>query len=288
MAHESIRQSGDKPFAFLDLQAGTNRVVVRERDGGTIRGQPAKPLDLVVNRPTVRWLGLSRATSPDWATCYRLREYISGFRFYSSFDIKSDAMRRPVVAQQEPELSEDASNLSAVLLYLKTERSDVFEELEDQLRTFVPQYRGITQKIVGQGQVTTLWKEGRPEIPLSLADVSDGTLRLICWTLLCILPSPPPLICIDEPELGLHPGTLPLLAALFEKAADRTQVLLATHSSYFLTQFDISNISVMRKEDTEARMLKPASSKALRANLEEFGREEIEIMHRSDELEDVE
>jgi hypothetical protein len=65
----------------------------------------------------------------------------------------------------------------------------------------------------------------------------------------------------------------------------RTQILLATHASYFLMQFDLSRVAVFRKESGEARFIKPESSKVLKANLEDFGREEIEVMHRSDELE---
>ena len=78
---------------------------------------------------------------------------------------------------------------------------------------------------------------------------------------------------------------MPILAGLLEKACDRTQIFLATHASYFLMQFDISRIAVLRKENGEAKFIKPRDSKILNENLEEFGSEEIEIMHRSDELE---
>jgi len=120
---------------------------------------------------------------------------------------------------------------------------------------------------------------------LSLADLSDGILHFLCWAVICLQPNPPSLVCIDKPDQCLHPRTLPLLAGLFEKASERTQILLATHSSYFLTQFDISQIAVMYKENGEAKFVKPKNSKALVENLKDFGAEEIESMHRSDELE---
>lgn len=101
----------------------------------------------------------------------------------------------------------------------------------------------------------------------------------------CLHPKPPALICIDEPDQGVHPRTLPLLGGLFEKASDRTQILLATHASYFLLQFGLDSIAVLRKEDGEAKFFKPKDSEALARNLEDFGSEEIEAMHRSDELE---
>jgi predicted ATPase len=129
------------------------------------------------------------------------------------------------------------------------------------------------------------WQEEGVDEDLSLADLSDGTLHLLCWMTLCLHPHPPGLICIDEPDQGVHPRTLPLLAGLFLKAADRTQILLTTHASYFLLQFDLGQIAVLRKENGEVRFYKPRDSAALTESLADFGPEELEVMHRSDELE---
>lgn len=150
----------------------------------------------------------------------------------------------------------------------------------------VPGFRGLSVKARGgPGQVLGFWREEGVDGELSLADLSDGTLRLLCWTALCVQPNPPALLCIDEPDQGVHPRTLPVLAGLFEKAADRTQILLATHASYFLVQFGLERIAVLRKERGAALFIKPSDVAALTENLEEFGPDEIEVMHRSDELE---
>ena len=263
-------------YQFLNFENGKG--VIRDRES------PSGEVGVLGGRQ----LALNQARLPDKATTFGLREYISSWRFYGSFGIARDAIRRAVIAEQEPVLREDMANLSSVLLSLKNEHPAALEELEDCLRTLVPSFRGIPVRIRGQGQVMAYWQEGRSGIEFSLADLSDGLLRLICWTLISVQPDPPPLICIDEPELGLHPRTLPVLAALFDRASERTQIVLATHSSYFLTQFDISRIAVMRKEDGEARFAKPRDSKALTGMLEEFGPDEIEAMHRSDELEFLE
>lgn len=140
-------------------------------------------------------------------------------------------------------------------------------------------------KARGRGEVIAFWQEHGIDRELSLADVSDGILRLLCWSVLCVLPKPPKLICIDEPDQGVHPRTLPILAGLFKKASDRTQILLATHASYFLTQFPLTDIAVMRRSNGEAVFAKPANSELMRALLDDFGTEELEHYHRSDELE---
>ncbi len=268
-----------KPFLFMN---------VRERQG-VIQDPESKKLkrqEILLKRPNQ--LALSTVTNPAMETLYNLREYIRSWRFYSSFNIANDKIRKSVPIEQDPVLHEDAGNLSSMLHYLMTEHRPVFDELQQHLRSAVPGFKGLTVKARGgPGEVIAFWQEQGIDTDLSLADVSDGILRLICWTVLCVQPNPPSLICIDEPDQGVHPRTLPILAGLFEKACNRTQLLLATHASYFLMQFDISRIAVMRKEDGEAKFIKPVDSKSLKSQLDDFGSQEIELLHRNDELEQL-
>jgi predicted ATPase len=253
------------------------------KDGVGFMGKASQPLAL--KKPNQ--LALSLATNPRQEALYQLRDHISDWRFYSSFKIANEKIRQPAFVEQEPVLQEDAGNLSAVLHYLYTEHPLVFDDFQQHLRAVVPGFKSLSVKARGgPGQVLAFWREeGAGE--LTLADLSDGILRLLCWIVLCVHPKPSGLICIDEPDQGVHPRTLPLLAGLFEKAADRTQILLATHASYFLLQFGIERIAVLRKEDGEVKFFKPKDSEALTRSLEDFGPQEIEVMHRSDELEQL-
>jgi predicted ATPase len=241
-----------------------------------------------INLKKPNQLALSLATNPELETLYQLRELIAGWRFYSSFKIANEKIRQPTFVEQEPVLQEDAGNLSSVLHNLYTEHPGVFDDLQQHLQSVVPGFLSLSVKARGgPGQVLAFWREEGVDVDLALADLSDGILRLLCWIVLCVHPKPPGLICIDEPDQGVHPRTLPLLAGLFEKAADRTQILLATHASYFLLQFGIERIAVLRKENGEVKFFKPKDSEALTRSLEDFGPQEIEVMHRSDELEQL-
>lgn len=258
--------SGFKPKIFLD------------RTDQLTNGQDWVP------RPNQ--LTLSLATGLHLPRQYRIREHIRSWRFYGAFTLSKEKIRQPAFIEQEPVLREDGGNLSSVLHYLFTEHRPAFDELQQHLRSTIPGFRGLSVKARGgPGQVMAFWQEQGVDDDLSLADLSDGTLHLLCWITLCVHPHPPGLICIDEPDQGVHPRTLPLLAGLFQKAADRTQILLATHASYFLLQFDLGQIAVLRKEGGEVRFYKPRDSAALTETLADFGPEEIEAMHRSDELE---
>jgi predicted ATPase len=270
----------ERAYTYLDLKTGSGVI----RDPESTRLQKVDSRELLLQRGNQ--LALATVTDPAMVTLYALRQTIRDWRFYSSFTVSAERIRRPTPLEQDPILREDAGNLSSVLHFLMTEHPEAFDELQQHLRAIVPGFVGLTVKARGApGEVLAFWRERGPDDDLSLADVSDGTLRLICWAALCLHPSPPPLICVDEPDQGVHPRTLPVIAGLFRKASARTQVILATHASYFLTQFPVEDIAVMCKRDGEAVFSKPADSEALRAQLAEFGPAEIEAMHRSDELE---
>ncbi len=263
-------------YLFMDMQG--RRGVIRDPESRKLMEQ-----EIALARPNQ--LGLSTVSNPAMITLYNLREYILGWRFYSSFNIANQKIRKSVPIEQAPVLYEDAGNLSSVLHYLMTEHPAVFEELQHHIRSVVPGFRRLNVKARGgPGEVIAFWQETGVDQDLSLADLSDGILRLLCWAVLCLQPNPPTLICIDEPDQGVHPRTLPLLAGLFQKASQRTQILLATHNSYFLTQFELAQIAAMRKENGEAKFIKPGDSQVLVDILADFGSNEIENLHRSDEL----
>jgi predicted ATPase len=174
----------------------------------------------------------------------------------------------------------------ALFFNLMTEHTDAFEDLKSMIKSAIPGFKNLNVKARGgPGEVIAFWQEGNIDTEFSLADLSDGILRFIIWATLCNMPSPPSLICIDEPDLGLHPRTLSILAGLFDKASERTQLILSTHSSYFLTQFELNNIGVMKKVAGESLFVNVKDSQILLDNLEDFGKEELEMMHRTDELE---
>ena len=263
-------------YSFLNFKNGCG--YVRDPGDGAFK---RKPWDL--KKPNQ--LGLGAITDSGLHTLYNLREYIRNWRFYNSFSFNNANIRKSVPTSQNPILYEDAGNLGAVLFNLMTEHPGVFDELKSIIKLAIPGFKDILVKARGgPGEVMAMWREDNVDSELCLADLSDGTLRFIAWAVLCLMPSPPALICIDEPDQGVHPRTLPILAGLFNKASERTQIILATHSSYFLTQFELSKIMVMKKDAGQSRCLKAQTSKILLENLAEFGTDELEKMHKNDEL----
>src|SRR5205807_9728609 len=110
----------------------------------------------------------------------------SAWRFYSGFEVSSSAaIRRPAQTEPEPALREDGGNLSAVLLWLNRQHSAAWDELESHVRSAVPGFRSLNvTPSGGPGTVVGVWREAGISGDLTLADLSDGTRRVLCWATL--------------------------------------------------------------------------------------------------------
>ena len=107
----------------------------------------------------------------------------------------------------------------------------------------------------------------RSPIPASRA--SDGTLRFLCLLTILCHPSPPPLVCIEEPELGLHMDMLPIIAGLMVEAAQRTQLVVTTHSDIFIDALtDTPEAIIVCERDKFGTRLYPQDPDKLKPFLE--------------------
>jgi predicted ATPase len=265
------------PFVFLDFTGGR----------GTARDPREHTLSLPWSTPPNE-LALRRARQPGLMTLSRFQKFVAAWRFYPGFDVSPlAAVRRPAHIEENPILREDGSNLTAVLNSLVLEHREAWEELETHLRSVIPSFESLgVRPRGGRGMAIGVVRERGVKEELTLADLSDGTLRLLCLLALAVSPTLPPLVAIDEPETGLHPRVLPVLAGAFRLASARSQILITTHSPYFLSQFELADIAVMRKEEGRAVFVRPATSEALRREVEEdVGGEAITRLFLSDELE---
>lgn len=144
-------------------------------------------------------------------------------------------------------LEPDGSNLGLVLNRLRREPV-VKQRLLQALQAL---YGGIDDydvQIEG-GTVQVFFHEGHFTIPATR--LSDGTLRYLCLLAVLCHPTPPPLVCIEEPELGLHPDVLPTLAELLKEAATRTQLIVTTHSDVLVDAMSDRPDAVLVAEKSE-------------------------------------
>jgi predicted ATPase len=205
---------------------------------------------------------------------YALSRQFEQWAFYREIYVGPKAhVRLPTLLRPLTRLAEhdEDANLSAVLHTIKERYHETWEEVLELLHTACPGFRDI--RIPGEGgdgKVLLRWCEdpyAKDGISANL--LSDGTLKLLCLIAILKSPNPPPLICIDEPELGLHPDWIELVAELMQDAAARTQVIVATHSPHIVAKLDPDQVIVTEKENGETR-LERLSAKDLEKWLRDF------------------
>ncbi len=251
-------------FPVLDFQHG--RGTVR-----TVTWEPPRPRQLSVSRTLPEnELALRGAFEPVPRVVDSLRAFVSGWRFHPGFEVaRGAASRRPVLTEPEPLLAADGSNLSAVLFHLMVEHPERWGELEAHLREALPSFQSLSVKPRGgPGTVLGVWREAGVAHELTLADLSEGTLRFLCLAALCLSPRKAPLLGLDGPEVGLHPRMLPVLARLLRRASTETQVLVATQSPLLLRGLALDEVAVLKREEGRSVFSRPASHEALRRELE--------------------
>ena len=196
------------------------------------------------------------AGSPTYPALWHLRERYKRIRLYRNWSFgPNSALRQPCNAHARSDsLEEGAENLALVLSHLRGAARKTFLAALGRL------FDGIVdlQCPVTGGTVSLFLEEtGNRSIPVSR--LSDGTLRYLTLLAVLLHPEPPPLICIEEPELGLHPDLLPTLADLMIEASERSQLVVTTHSDVLVDALTDrpESVVVCEKHDgrTEMRRL---------------------------------
>ena len=158
-----------------------------------------------------------------------LNNLFSNIRIYREWNLgRYTPPRKPQPSDLPNDfLEEDASNLAHVLLDLDFQ--GIKPLLIEQLQKFYEAVGDITARLEGS-TIQTFLRDKKFKRAIPATRLSDGTLRYLCLLTLLCHPSPPPLICIEEPELGLHPDILSTVAELLIAASKRTQIIVTTHS----------------------------------------------------------
>ena len=166
-------------------------------------------------------------------------------------------------------LLESMSNFALVLHDLKDSR-DSGEKINKTMRVFYERFESIKTLVTG-GSVQILFYEKGCKEPIPAIRLSDGTLKfLVLLTILCH-PSPPPLICIEEPETGLHPDIIPTIAELLVEASKRTQLIVTTHSDILVSALSEQPESILVcKHDVQGTHIKRLDKKRLKKWLENY------------------
>lgn len=184
--------------------------------------------------------------------------FFSKLILYRPFLVGIDSqIRLPQVTRSGFRLFQDGSNLVSILHAIQSQHPAVWDEITSILKNLYPDFRFITfPPEGGDGKLLMRWWEHpfEKEYGFSVNLLSDGVLRMLCLIAILKSPDPPPLICIDEPEIGLHPQWIKVIAELLESAATRTQIIVSTHSPELVSYVKPEHVVVVEKHDGETTL----------------------------------
>jgi predicted ATPase len=173
---------------------------------------------------------------------------LSVYHFHDTSD--SSPAKQAADVSDNQKLRQDAANLPAYLYWMQEKFPDHFKRIEEHVRLVAPFFdRFVLQPLkLNDRKIKLEWKQKGSDAYFDAYSLSDGTLRFICLATLLLQPVPPVLILLDEPELGLHPFAIRVLAEMLEQVSHRAQVLLATQSVTLLNNFEPGQIIVAEND----------------------------------------
>lgn len=241
------RKNKGAPFAFLDFSSGEGKVITGEmpdEQDTKIEEKLDSPEMLAVNT-----LG-QLAKHPRIGA---LRRFITDW--YLSYLTADNTRGIPEAGPQE-RLSATGDNLPNVIQYLKEQHDDRLREILKVLTQRIPKLENVEADIMPDGRLLLQIKDAPFDRPVLSKYVSDGTLKMLAYLTILHDPTPPQLIGIEEPENHLHPRLLPLLAEECRTAAENSQLMVTTHSPFFVNGLQANELWVLFRDDqgyTQAR-----------------------------------
>lgn len=280
------RRKGQKtgwPFSFLLLDEGKGIVWKEEEEGKQVEegqdhfdllklieeaDEESKETELVELNDK-RKLGIATLGSlKPHPRISLFRRFIEGW--YLSY-FTPDAARSLPLAGPQKHLNIHGDNLGNVVQFMEREHSQKFQNILNSISRKIPGIEKISTEKSPDNRLLLKFNDRGFQDPFYVQQMSDGTLKVFAYLLLLEDPSPPPFICIEEPENGLYHKLLETLAQEFRKHATgqrgRSQIFITTHQPYFVDALQPEEVWILEKGDDGFSRIKRASDNPLIKNL---------------------
>ena len=244
------RQQGEtrgKPYYFLKLASGSGKVWVGQSVDVRAQGSDSQRVHLAeTDKLGIATLG-NLAEHP---RIVALRSYIE--QWYLSYFVPDAARTLPATGAQRW-LDRTGSNIGNVLQYYQRQHPSEFNDILGRLAKAIPGLEKITPEISKDKRLLLKFDERGYQDPFYQQSMSDGTLKMLAYAVLLEDPAPRPFIGIEEPENGLYVRLVERVAGQFSSRASRTelstQLLVTTHSPYFVDALKPDQVWLIRKDD---------------------------------------
>jgi predicted ATPase len=203
-----------------------------------------------------------------------VQQGVTSWRIYHFHDTStSSPIRQAQAVRDNLRLKPDAGNLAPYLRHLRERFPEQYQKIVEVVRRVAPFFGDFVYREEPGEQIELEWYQADdPDTVLGPRQLSDGTLRFMCLATLLLQPvsvARPDTILIDEPELGLHPFALSVLAALMRQASERRQLIVSTQSVELVSEFAPEDVVVVSRRDG-ASDLERLDAERLREWLEDY------------------
>lgn len=232
-----------------------------------INGHPVLNIDNDIKESPVTRILLREDVNPNQSILSQIKDpkqypqltYLNNqfynISLYRDWHIGRDSQVRVPQKTDLPEhpLLENGSNFGLFLNNLQYQIGT--KEIIEKLKKFYDEAEELVAKIQG-GTVQIFIRETGLNQPIPATRLSDGTLRYLFLMALLLDPTPPPIICIEEPEIGLHPDIIPTIAEMLVEASKRTQIIVTTHSDALVSSLPVESVLVCERDKTGTHLLR--------------------------------
>lgn len=255
------RGQGGQPFRFLDYKKGAGKVIRGEEpDAQATRIEVSNYRDVMYRDAPLHTPDLIAVNTlgqlAEYPRVAALRDFITDW--YVSYLSINDARGQPEAGPQE-RLSKTADNLPNVIQYLNERHPDRLAEIFRVLAERVPRLEKVLADPMPDGRLLLQIKDAPFDRPVMSRFASDGTLKMLAYLVLLYDPKPPRFIGIEEPENFLHPRLLGPLAEECRRASEHSQLLITTHSPFFLDAMRPKEVRVLYRDEQGYTQVKRAS-----------------------------
>ena len=266
-----------RPYYYFSVENGYGRIASRKSyndEGDNDQGEVTDglPRRLTPDNFAPTQSIMSQIRDPvNFPVLTQTSHRLSTMRLYRDWSVgRNSPARKPQGTDDDIDfLDEDFKNLALVVSDLQTRGLEAL--INDNLNRFYQAYDSLRPRVYG-GTIQLAANETGMRSAIPATRLSDGTMRFIALLTILCHPRPPELICIEEPELAMHPDVMPLLADLLRSASERTQVIVTTHSPDLVDQFTVEPdaVVVCERGFDGGTQLKRLSSEELKDWLAEY------------------
>jgi len=263
---------GVNSYKFALIPTGDNRLIFESEESGDTSGQYLFKNHLLgIGHDESKLRTATDACSAEvWSA-------VTNWRVYHFHDTGEHArVKRRHPGNDNLRLQTDAANLAAYLHMLHKDHLQHYQSIVQTIQLVAPYFRDFVLRPDAEFVELEWTQSGKPDTVLKGNMLSDGTLRFICLATLLLQPVHllPDTVLIDEPELGLHPYAIAVLADLFKQVSENRQLIISTQSVELVNELNPEDVIVVDQED-DASIFRRCDKSALSGWLEEYAMGEI-------------